>query len=263
MNGRTRHGEIWLAYSVDGPDHAPALLLVNSIGATRAMWDPQVKTLARHFRVIRYDARGHGESSAPAGDCTIDDLGRDALAILDDVGIGRAHVCGISLGGLTALWLGRYAPDRVDHLIVANAAARIGTTESWAERMTVVRGRGMTAVADIAMPRWLSDAFRREHPDIALALHTMIVSCPPAGYLGCCAALRDADLRDAVAAITSPVLAIAGSADVTTPPSALADIAHRIPGARMVTLDAAHLTNLEQAEAFTAAVTAFLPTPSS
>ena len=261
MNRRARHGEVEIGYSVDGPDDAPALLLINSIGATRGMWDAQVPVWARHLRVVSYHARGHGDSSVPGGDYSIADLAGDALAVLDDAGVARAHVCGISLGGLTGMWLGVHAPARVGHLMLANTAARLGTTDSWAERMALVRDRGMSGVADIALPRWLSDPFRRAHPETAQTLRAMIASCPAVGYLGCCAALRDGDLRDEIATITSPVLAIAGSVDATTPPRALAEITQRIPGAAMVTLDAAHLTNIEQAEAFTAAVLTFIAAP--
>ena len=193
MDARARHGDVEIGYSVEGPDKAPALLLINSIGATRRMWDPQRPALSRHLRVVSYDARGHGASSVPQGDYTLADLARDALAVLDDAGIARAHVCGISLGGLTAMWLGLHAPARVGHLVLANTAARIGTAASWAERMAIVREGGMSAVADIAMPRWLSDRFRHAHPDTTLSLRAMIESCPVPGYLGCCAALRDAD----------------------------------------------------------------------
>lgn len=252
------HGHLGISYSDHGPAHAPAILFLNSIGATRDMWDAQVAALSGRFRVICTDARGHGASSVPAGGYTVDDLGRDAVAVLDAADLARAHVCGLSLGGLTAMWLGVHAAGRVDRLVLANTAARIGTTASWTDRMQLVRDRGMAGVADLALPRWLSEEYRERHPDTARRLRAMIERCPPEGYLGCCAALRDADLREAISTIGSPVLAIAGARDTTTPPSALAEIAGRIAGARMVTLDGAHLTNVEQADAFTAALLEFL-----
>jgi 3-oxoadipate enol-lactonase len=247
-----------IRYTVEGPAEAPVLLLINSIGTTRDLWAPQVASLSQAHRLIRYDARGHGASVVSPGDYTIEQLGRDALAILDREQVAAAHVCGISLGGLTAMWLGVNEPTRVRSLVLANTAARIGSVQSWTERIALVRERGMTAVADLALPLWFSPAFAARHRDTVARFRALIESCPIEGYLGCCAALRDEDLRGAIATITCPVLAIAGSRDMPTPPDALAFIRDQIPGARLATLDAAHLSNVEQAEAFTAAVSAFL-----
>ena len=154
-----------ISYATEGAPGAPALLLINSIASTRDLWARQLEAFASAYRVIRYDARGHGQSSDPPGDYTIEQLGRDALAILDDAGAGTAHVCGISLGGLTAMWLGIHAPDRVRSLVLANTAARIGTVESWTERMALVREQGMTAVAELTIPRWFSPGFRERDPE--------------------------------------------------------------------------------------------------
>jgi 3-oxoadipate enol-lactonase len=247
-----------LAFDVDGPAGAPALLFINSIAATRALWDAQAAALGDRFRIVRYDARGHGESSVVPGPCTIDDLGRDALAVLDAAGIEAVHVCGLSLGGLTAQWLGVHAPARVRSLVLANTAARIGTVESWTARIALVREKGMAAVADLVLPNWFTPEFRARHPEVVNRFRQAIESTPVEGYLACCAALRDADLRDQVAAIGCPTLAIAGARDTATPPEALAFICDRVPGARMVTFDAGHLTNVECAEAFTREIVEFL-----
>ena len=246
-----------ISYSVEGAAGAPAILLVNSIGTTRDLWTLQIPTLSRTFRVIRYDARGHGSSSVPAGDYTIAQLGRDALSVLDAEGARTAHVCGISLGGLTAMWLGVFAADRVASLVLANTAARIGSVQSWTDRIALVREHGMRAVADMAIPLWFTESFRTQEPVKVRTFRRMIEACPAAGYLGCCAALRDEDLREAIATIRCPVLAIAGRFDVPTPPEALEFIHRRIGGSKLVTLDAAHLSNVEQADAFTSAVAAF------
>ena len=247
-----------ISYSVEGPADAPALLFINSIGTTRDLWARQVAPLAGRYRLIRYDARGHGRSSAPSGDYTIAQLGRDALAILDQVGATSAHVCGISLGGLTAMWLGVHAPQRVRSLVLANTSARIGSVQSWTDRIALVREQGMAGVANLAIPNWFTPAFREREPRTVEAFRTMIESCPQDGYLGCCAALRDEDLREAIADIRCPVLAVAGRADVPTPVDALQVIHDRIAGSRLVVLDAAHLSNVEQDHAFTAAVLDFL-----
>jgi 3-oxoadipate enol-lactonase len=247
-----------ISYTVEGPPERPVLLFINSIGTTRDLWLPQVPALVGTYRVIRYDARGHGSSSVPPGNYTIAQLGRDALAILDAEGARQAHVCGISLGGLTALWLAVNAPDRVASLIVANSAARIGSVQSWNERIALVQERGMKSVAEMTIPRWFSPDFRQRHDDVVTRFRSMVEGCPQDGYLGCCAALRDEDLREAVARITCPVLVVAGTMDVPTPPEGLRFIHEAVPGTKMLTLDAAHLSNVEQAEAFTSAVMGFL-----
>jgi 3-oxoadipate enol-lactonase len=257
MEHEVTNGGATISYEADGPQDAPALLLINSIGSTRELWARQMPAFARGYRTIRYDARGHGRSSVPDGDYAVEQLGRDAVAILDALGIPAAHVCGISLGGLTAQWLAIHAADRVLSLVLANTAARIGSLESWGERMALVREHGMSAVADRAMPIWFSPAFHERDPETVHGFRAMVQACPPAGYLGCCAALRDADLRGDIAAIATPTLTIASTADVATPPEGLAFICNHVRGAQMVTLDSGHLSNVECAPEFTAAVLDF------
>ena len=247
-----------IEYSVAGAPTAPALLFINSIATTRDLWARQVPRFAKSFRVITYDARGHGFSQLTAGDYTIEQLGRDALAVLDDAGVESAHVCGISLGGITAMWMGVNAPRRVKSLTLANTAARIGSVEMWTERIAFIRQHGMAALADMTMPRWFTESFRTREPQTIEQFRAMVASCPVDGYAACSAALRDEDLREAIAAIRCPVLCIAGSADPATPPEALRFIHERIAGSRLVTLDAAHLTNVEQHERFTSELLAFL-----
>jgi 3-oxoadipate enol-lactonase len=257
-----RHGAISngsrIEYSVDGSPATPALLFINSIATTRELWARQVPRLSKSFRVITYDARGHGFSQPTAGEYTIEQLGRDALAVLDDAGIKSAHVCGISLGGITAMWMGVHAPQRVNSLILANTSARIGSVEMWTERMTFVRQHGMAMLADMTMPRWFTDDFRARESQTVEQFRSMVAACSREGYLGCCAALRDEDLRESIAAIASPVLCIAGSADPATTPEALRFIHERITASRLVVLDAAHLTNVEQPQAFNAELLGFL-----
>jgi 3-oxoadipate enol-lactonase len=247
------------SYSVTGSPDSPTLLFINSIGTTRALWARQVASCSAAYRVITYDARGHGRSIVTPGDYTTEQLGRDALAILDQVGVETAHVCGISLGGLTAMWMGVHAPERVRSLTLANTAARIGSTEMWTERIAWVREHGMAPLAEMTMPRWFTAGFRALEPDTVQQFKSMIEACPQDGYLGCCAALRDEDLREAIGTIRCPVLAIAGAIDVATPPEALQFIHERIAGSQLVTLDAAHLSNVEQHQQFTSRLLMFLP----
>ena len=247
-----------LFFTVEGPPDAPALLLSNSIGTTSALWDRQAGPFARAFRVVRYDTRGHGRSSVPSGDYTMDQLGRDALAVLDAAGAARAHVCGISLGGITAMWLGVHAPDRIERLVLANTGARVGTFEMWQQRIAAIRANGMAPIAEATPSRWFTEGFRQRAPDVVATFTAMVAACPPDGYAGCAAAIRDTDLREHVRNIAAPTLVITGSADPATPPSDGAFLSERIPGARRVELEAAHLSNVEAADGFTAAVLDFL-----
>jgi 3-oxoadipate enol-lactonase len=247
-----------IAYTVAGPDGAPALVLSNSLGTTIDMWSPQLDALSKRFRVVRYDTRGHGASIAPAGAYTVDMLGRDVLAVLDDLNIARAHFCGISMGGLTGQWLGVHAADRIDKLIVANTAARIGTLQGWGDRAALVRARGMDEVASGAAGRWFTPAFVQRQPDVAQRLTDQLRATPSQGYAGCCDALSVADLRDEIAKITAPMLAIAGVSDPVTTVDDARFIVERVPGARMATLEASHLSNIEAAQAFNSAVLSFL-----
>jgi 3-oxoadipate enol-lactonase len=243
---------------VDGPAAGEALLLSNALGTTLDLWEGQVASFAQRHRVIRYDSRGHGRSAAPAGEYTIEQLGRDALAVLDAAGVERAHVCGLSLGGITAMWLALHARHRVTTLVLACTGARIGTEALWEERIRQVRTTGLEGIADGTMARWFTPRFRVAHPDVVATFRRTLASGSPQGYLGCCAALRDADLLGAISRIGAPTLAIAGTSDEATPPANAEMICASIHGARMVTLDAAHLANVEQAQDFNEQVLAVI-----
>ena len=247
-----------LSFSITGPEQAPALLLLNALGTTTGLWDAQVTPLSRMLRVIRCDTRGHGGSDAPPGDYTLDRLGHDALAVLDAAGVQQAHVCGVSLGGLTALWLARHAPERVDRIVAANTGARVGTPEMWRRRIAAAREEGMAALAEPATQRWFTARFRQADPETVDRFRTMISGCRTAGYAGCCAVLRDADLRDEIHRIDASTLVVTGTHDPATPPSLGEGIRNAVAGARGVELGAAHLANVERPEAFNAAVIEFL-----
>lgn len=247
-----------ISYEVDGAGDAPPLLFLNSIGSTGAMWDQQQRAFAGSYRVIRYDARGHGQSSVTAGPYTIAQLAADALAILDAERIAVAHVCGLSLGGITALGLALRAPERVRTLTMANTGARIGSVEFWDTRMALVRARGMAGVADAAIPNWFTEGFRAREPQTVQRFRAAIESTSIEGYLGCCGAMREEDLRDSLPDLRCPVLAIAGALDRSTPPDLLQFVHERVPGSRLATLDAAHISNVEQETAFNAALSTFL-----
>jgi 3-oxoadipate enol-lactonase len=234
-----------------GPAEAPPLLFLNSVGCDRRLWDPQVAELSKAFRCLVFDTRGHGESDAPAGEYTLAQLGEDALAILDAAQVGRAHLCGLSLGGLIGQWLSIEAPDRVASLTLANTGSRIGSFESWTARIELVLAEGLEVIADAAMERFFSEAFRQSHPDTVGEWRRRLAAVPAAGYAGCCAALRDTDLAPVLDGITPRTLVIGGAFDVATPPDLAVALASAIKGAKLEILSAAHLSNLEQPEAFT------------
>lgn len=247
-----------LHYEVTGAADAPALVLSNSLGSDLHMWDGQIDRLSGDYRVLRYDTRGHGASHAPPGGYTIERLGRDVLSLMDRTEITRAHVAGVSLGGVTALWLGVNAARRVNRLVLANTAARIGTEASWAERMRTVETGGLAAIADLTMERWFTAAFRAAAPDTIARIRATLVSTSPAGYLGCCAALRDADLRAEAARVTAPTLVVTGAYDPATPPADGAFLAAAIPGATVREFATNHLANVECAAAFGDVMSEFL-----
>jgi 3-oxoadipate enol-lactonase len=232
---------------VDGPSDAPVLLMVNSLGSTLDMWRPQTEALAGRFRVVRFDLRGHGRSPVPPGPYTLDDLGGDALALLDRLGVRRASVCGLSLGGMIAMWLASRFPERVDRLVLCCTSALLGPASGWADRARTVLAGGTGAVADAVVGRWVTAGYAARHPARVRELREMIAATPAAGYAACCGVIERLDLRDSLASITAPTLVIAGADDPATPPPHAEAVAAGIPGARLrIVADAAHLANVEQ-----------------
>ncbi len=251
-----------LHYRVDGPSGAPVLVLSHALGLSMAMWDPQLDSLARTFRVIRYDHRGHGGSPVPAGPYRIEDLARDLIQLLDRLAIGRMSFCGLSLGGMVGLWLAANAPERVDQLIVCCTAARMPRPEDYSARATLVRAQGMGAIGDTVIGRWFTPAFQARRPDDVAGIKSILLATPPEGYAATCEALAAMDLRDDLARTTASTLVIAGAEDQSTPPERGQEIAGRIRGARFVIIrGAAHLANVEQPEAVTNRILGHLQAP--
>jgi 3-oxoadipate enol-lactonase len=244
-----------LHYSLEGDSSHPVVVLSNSLGAEISMWDAQVEALLPTFRVLRYDTRGHGRSEMPAGPCTLSDLGRDLVGLLDALHIDRAQVCGVSLGGMTAMWVGVHAPHRVAGLVLSNTAAKIGTTDSWNERIAKVASEGLTSIADAVMSRWFTPRFLER--DVALQKEKFI-GCPLAGYVAVSSAIRDADLRGEIHAITAPTLVLSGANDIVTPLEDGRALRAAIPGAIFREVPGAHLSNIEEAAAYNRVLLPFL-----
>ncbi|HEX6959267.1 MAG TPA: 3-oxoadipate enol-lactonase [Ferrovibrio sp.] len=249
---------VQLQYRLEGPDDAPVLVMSNSLGTTLDMWVPQLLALVRRFRVLRYDARGHGGSGISPSPYQLDRLGKDVLTLLDGLGVSRAHFCGLSMGGMTGMWLGVHAPDRIDRLALCNTAAKIGTPGIWNDRIAAVEKGGIATILPGVIQRWFTADFAAQHPDAVKPIADMLLQCPPEGYIAACGAIRDMDQRNEIAAIRNPTLVIAGSHDLSTPASDGRFIAEKISGARYVELPSAHLSNIECEKAFTEALLEFL-----
>jgi 3-oxoadipate enol-lactonase len=251
-DGQTIH------YRLDGDTAKPVILFSNSLGTDLTMWDGNMPAALARFRVLRYDSRGHGGSSAPSGAYTLDRLGRDALALLDALKIDRVAVCGLSKGGLVAQWLAVNAPERLTRAAICNTGAMIPSAETWNARIATVMEKGLGAIADAVPERWFTPAFRAGHPDMVAVCKAVMLKVPPQGYAGCCAAVRDADLRANITRITVPSIVVVGESDPATPPALGEAIHAAITGSKLVRLEAAHLSNIEQRQAFDAAVFPFL-----
>lgn len=252
--GTVRTNGTEVHFRLDGPPQGPVLVLANSLGTALSMWDSQVPTLAAYCRVLRYDQRGHGGSRAPAGPYTIGDLGLDLIELLDELGIDRAAVCGVSLGAMTAMWVAAHHPERVTSLVLACTAPQLGPSEGWYERAAAVRAHGTRALAPSLLERWFPDSVRRDRPELLDQVTAMLAACDDEGYAGCCEAIADMDLRPDLAAIAAPTLVLAGAEDPVTPPATLLELARSLHAPLEVLAGASHLANLAQPEAFTDAV---------
>ena len=247
-----------LYYEIGGREDAPVLVLSNSLGTDLGMWTPQMPALLGHFRVLRHDARGHGQSSVPPGPYTIPQLGADVLALMDHLGIDRAHFCGLSMGGMIGMWLGAHHGDRINRLALCNTAAKIGTAETWNARIDKVNADGMASITGVVLDRWFTPGFQERSPEQVDIVRAMLLRTDPAGYNASCAAVRDMDQRGELAGITVPTLVIAGTHDLSTPAADGKLVADKVAGARYAELDAAHLSNWEQPEEFTHQLVDFL-----
>ncbi len=233
--------------TIDGPPDAPVLLLGSSLGTTGAMWQPQVAALAGRFRVVRYDHLGHGRSPVPPGPYTIDLLGREVLGLLDHLEVGSAHYAGLSLGGMVGMWLAAHAPERIDRLALLCTSACLGPAQVWRARAAGVRAGQLDTIANTVVSRWFTPSFAAARPDTVAGYRDMLTATPPAGYAACCEAIAAMDLRTDLAAVRAPTLVIGAADDPATPPEHAAEIAERIPSARLAVVDdAAHLANVEQ-----------------
>jgi 3-oxoadipate enol-lactonase len=251
-DGCTIHAEI------EGPERAPVLMLSNSLGTNLHMWDEQVAPFTRHFRLLRYDRRGHGKSSVPKGPYTMERLGRDVLAVLDALGIETINWCGLSMGGMVGMWLGAHAANRIDKLILSNTSAYFPDKTMWEGRIKLVRDKGLEATVDANMERWFTPEFRARSGAAMAKMREMFLATEVDGYVGCGEAIRDMDHRPLLPKIARPTLVIAGRRDPATTLEAGEYIKANVPGAKIVVLEAAHISNLEQPQVYADTVLGFL-----
>jgi 3-oxoadipate enol-lactonase len=249
---------VQLAVKVSGQRDGPPLLLSNSLATSNGMWTEVAGLLAPLVRVVRYDTRGHGLSDAPEGGYAVDRLGHDVLAILDALKIPQATICGLSLGGLTAMWLGIHAADRVCGLVLANTAASFPPESMWRDRAATARSSGLAAFVQPSLERWVTQRFRDAHAERTADLAAMIVATSAAGYAGCCEVLATTDLLTDLPRIACPVRIIAGSEDRSTPLERSEQMRTAIGHADLITLDAAHISAVEDPQSFADAVREFL-----
>jgi len=246
-------------YRIDGPDNAPALIFSHSLGCDHTQWDMQAAALQSHFRVVRYDLRGHGATDVPAGDYSIEMLARDVLALADGLGIGKFAWCGLSLGGMIGQWLGANAADRVTHLVLANTSSRFPDPSVMDGRRRTVLERGMASMEEPVMGRFFTPESVQANPPVVAGIRRVLLATNPVGYAGCCAAVRDLNQQEQLGSIHAPTLIIVGDRDVSTPWQGHGEIlAEKIAGARVEHLPTAHLSNLERPYSFTAALWRFL-----
>ncbi len=243
---------------VEGPDDAPVLMMSNSLGTTHAMWQPQLKAFTEHFRLVRFDRRGHGGSGVPAGPYTMERLARDALAVLDALGIQKANWCGLSMGGMEGMWLGANAPERFERIVLCNTSSYFADKKMWEDRLRFVREKGLAAIVAANMERWFTKEFRERDPKAIAWMSEMFVATPVAGYIACSEAVRDMDHRALLPKVAVPTMVLAGRHDPATTLEANAYVRDHIPGAAFTLLEAAHISNVEQPLAFSNAVLAFL-----
>ena len=246
-------------YQLDGDENLPTLILSNSLTTNLHLWDGQVPSFANYFRILRYDNRGHGGSSSPKGEYSLDDIGNDILLLMNHLDINRASLCGISLGGMVAMWLGIHAPNRVDKLVVCNSSSDLSPPDPWQERIKMVNSKGMASIVDAGLERFLSERLRESgSPKIEL-LKSMMLTCEVSGYAGCCAAVRDMNLTSQLTNINNQTLIIAGELDPSTPVSHSELINQRITGSSLIIIEGvAHLSNIEKPVDFNKAVLDFL-----
>ncbi len=253
---------IEISYRVDGPEGAPWVTMSNSLATTHRMWDAQVDAFTKRYRVLRYDKRGHGETDVAPGPYSFELLADDVLALLDALQITRTHFVGLSMGGMTGMTMALRKPSVLRTLVLCDTTSKdpLGDAALWQQRIDAVKAGGsMEPLVESTVARFLTPATVKTRPEVADAVRTMVRNTPIGGYIACCQAIAKLDLTDRLAGITLPTMVVVGADDPATTVEMARTIHQRIAGSELVILkDAAHLSNLEQVDAFNEAVLGFL-----
>tara|TARA_Y100001960_G_scaffold324166_1_gene404049 strand:- start:189 stop:992 length:804 start_codon:yes stop_codon:yes gene_type:complete len=259
MTRITTDDGVGLEIVVSGRSDGPDLMFCNSLGTDHRMWDGQAEHFGETHRIIRYDRRGHGRSDVPPGPYSFERLGRDALAVVDALSVGKVWFCGLSMGGMTGMWLAANVPERFRGFALCNTGAYMPPYEMWTERINLSRAGHLDRMVEKVLERWLTAEFRKTHPDAVARVREHYLETPPEGYAACCEAIRDLDQRESIKFIRAPVMVLAGAEDPATTPAHGKLIADSVPGARYVELAAAaHLSNIERPDAFNFALADFI-----
>lgn len=245
-------------YATFGDARKPAIIFSNSLGTNYQMWQPQINFFKKDYFIVCYDTRGHGASTAPQGPYSIEQLGTDVVNLLDHLNIQKASFCGISMGGLTGQWLAIHHPERFNHVIVCNTAAKIGQEQAWNDRAQLVREQGLKPIAETAASRWFTEPFIRSNTAIVESLSNDLGAGSPEGYASCCEALAKADVREQLKNITVPTLVVAGQKDPVTTVADAQYIINNVRSSSLFEINASHISNIEQPKAFNQAVQSFL-----
>ena len=253
-----KHDHLSLNYEIEGATDAPNLILSNELGTSLTVWAPQIPALSDHFKVMRYDARGHGRSSITSDQCSIAVLAEDVIALMDNAGIERTHFCGVAMGGIVGVWLASHYPQRIERLVISNTSALAGPAAIWDARVEQVRNGGIASIADSVIQRWFTRDFQEHAVHQVNLVRKLLMDTSPTGFIAGCIAMRDMDLRACLQAITCPTLVMGGRYDKTTSAAQTRQMAEHIRGARYLELNAAHLMNWEIAQSYTTHVKDFL-----
>lgn len=247
-----------LNYVFDDFKKEQTIVFSNSLGTDLTMWDKQVELLGQEFNILRYDTRGHGKSKVVEGEYSIEMLGKDVLDLLDYLKIEKVNFCGLSIGGLTGQWLGIHAPERLNKLILCNTAVKIGNKEGWNSRIDAVRQNGLNSIVSGTQERWFTTEFVDKNKAEVDSVLATFVQTPLAGYISCCAAVRDADFTAEVSKISAPTLVISGTEDLVTTIKDAGLLMGKIPNSLLAALKTAHISNIEKADDFTKLLIEFI-----
>lgn len=245
-------------YLYENFGHTQTLVLSNSLGTNFSMWEDNIDELSHHFNILRYDKRGHGESTINQDKISISELAQDVIELVEKLQLKNVYFCGLSIGGLIGQWLGINHPDKFKKIIICNTAAKIGTVEGWETRIEQVTKFGLESILDGTATRWFTEKYREKNPEKVANILNSFQKTSLKGYVACCHAVANADFRTDLHRLTIPLLIIAGSQDKVTTEEDAKYIQKNSGLGHLISLDTAHLSNMEQPREFSKHIIQFL-----